>query len=73
MRAARLYSFEKPLKEKARAAPTTKRKNGNTRSVGVQPIQGAWRSGANILLQLPGLFTNIMPATVIPRNTSSAT
>ena len=25
--------------------PTIKRKNGNTRSVGVQPFQLAWRSG----------------------------
>ena len=30
----------------AKEAPTTNRKNGNTRSVGVQPCQGAWASGA---------------------------
>src|SRR5665647_630030 len=33
-------------KEKNMEAPTTKRKNGNTRSVGVHPCQAACSSGA---------------------------
>jgi hypothetical protein len=56
--------------EKLNAFPTAKRKNGNTRSVGVHPFHGACRKGAYTNSQLPGLFTRIIPATVIPRNTS---
>src|SRR5690606_13617524 len=39
----------------AMAFPTAKRKNGNTRSVGVHPCQGACFKGANMWLHDPGL------------------
>ena len=32
-------------KENGRATPTTKRKNGKTRSLGVHPCQAAWANG----------------------------
>src|SRR5690606_3051800 len=53
------------------ALPTANKKNGNTKSVGVHPCQGACFNGANIVPQVPGLFTKIISATVAPRNTSS--
>jgi hypothetical protein len=53
-----------------KAFPTANKKNGKTRSVGEQPCQGAWASGAYKFDQLPGLFTSIMNATVAPRKTS---
>ena len=56
---------------KASALPTANRKNGNTRSVAVQPCHGAWASGGYIADQVPGLLTRIISATVAPRNTSS--
>ena len=46
-------------------------KNGNTRSVGVNPFHSAWRKGAYIEPHEPGLLTRIIPAMVIPRNMSS--
>ena len=55
---------------KARALPTAKRKNGNTRSVGVSPCHAACSSGSKICDHVPGLFTSIMRQTVAPRNTS---
>src|SRR3569833_2850750 len=58
-------------RESCVVTPTMKRKNGKIRSVGVQPNHGACSSGSEIDVQLPGLFTRSMPATVIPRNTSS--
>ena len=82
MRSARLASLRKEsfvrlslyfANEKQSAAPTIMRKNGNTRSVGVHPLQAACLSGGKIELHVPGLFTSIMPATVIPLRTSSAT
>lgn len=50
--------------------PTMNRKKGNTKSQGVIPFHtlcfnGAYESGP------PGSFTKIIPATVIPRSTSS--
>jgi len=51
-------------------APTKNRKKGNTRSVSVQPCHFAWRSGGYTLAQLPGLFTMIIRAIVIPLNMS---
>jgi len=54
----------------AMALPTAKRKKGKTRSVGVQPCQGACSKGVYICAQLPGLFTSIINATVAPRKTS---
>src|ERR1044072_7557806 len=53
--------------------PTMKRKNGKTRSVGVQPLHAACSSGQQMCSHDPGLFTRIIPAIVIPRNTSSET
>ena len=45
-------------------------KNGNTRSVGVNPSHEACFKGANTNSQLPGLLTIIIPAIVNPRITS---
>lgn len=59
-------------KEKKRDAPTAKRKKGNTRSAGVHPCHSACRRGAYTYCQLPGVFTRIMSAMVIPLNTSRA-
>src|SRR5262245_16346264 len=47
------------------------KKNGNTRSVGVQPNHFACPRGEYIWPQSPGLFTRIMPRIVSPRNASS--
>ena len=47
-------------------------KNGKTRSVGVIPFHSACSNGANMRPQLPGLFTKIIPAIVIPRRISIA-
>ena len=55
---------------KAMALPTANKKNGKTKSVGVTPCQGACIKGPKIWLQLPGLFTRIMSATVAPLKTS---
>jgi hypothetical protein len=53
------------------ATPDIKRKEGKTRSVGVHPCHEACLRGANTWLQVPGVFTIIMKATVMPLNTSS--
>ncbi len=53
------------------ALPTANKKKGNTRSVGVNPCQGACLRGGKVCVRLPGLFTNIMRQTVAPRKTSS--
>src|SRR3954470_11371856 len=58
-------------KERCVVIHTMKRKNGKIRSVGVQPFHSACSSGGKIALQLPGLFTNSIPAIVMPRKTSS--
>jgi hypothetical protein len=55
---------------KAMALPTAKRKEGKTRSVGVNPSQAACRSGANA--GPAWLLTMIMKNTVIPLKTSRA-
>jgi len=41
------------------------------RSVGVHPFHSACSSGGYIALQVPGLLTSSIPATVIPLKTSS--
>ena len=46
------------------------RKNGKTKSVGVQPFQDACCKGGQIELQEPGMLTKIIPAIVIPLKTS---
>ena len=56
---------------KAMALPTAKRKEGKTRSVGVNPCQEACSSGSNGA-EPAWLFTMIMKHTVIPLNTSRA-
>ena len=53
------------------ATPTMNRNAGNTRSVGVHPFHSACRNGPYTALHVPGLFTMIIEAMVIPRNTSS--
>lgn len=57
---------------KLKALPTAKRKEGNTKSVGVKPFQSACLSGQKTAAQLPGVLTMIMKQTVSPRNTSKA-
>ena len=52
------------------ALPTANKKKGNTKSVGVQPCQGACSSGPKICAQDPGLLTRIISATVAPLKTS---
>src|SRR5262245_12997768 len=49
-----------------------KRKNGKTRSVGVHPCHGAWRSAPYCVASphAPGLLTTIIAAIVRPRKTS---
>ncbi len=53
------------------AFPTAKRKDGNTRSVGVNPCQCACSNGEYVNL-LPDVFTMIIKQIVIPLNTSKA-
>ena len=53
------------------AFPTAKRKEGNTRSVGVNPFQLACSSGEYVNL-LPDVFTIIIKQIVIPLKTSRA-
>src|SRR6202789_3864623 len=57
--------------EKMMEAPTRKRKVGKTRSVRVQPFQGAWSRGAKTWSQSPGSLTRIMKAMVRPRRRST--
>ena len=52
--------------------PIAKRNDGNTRSVGVNPCHAAWCNGPQATLSLPGVFTMIMNAIVMPRKMSSA-
>src|SRR5579859_1294561 len=51
-------------------APTTKRKVGKTRSVGVMPFQSACFMNHHAVCSLPLLFTMIMKAMVRPRAAS---
>src|SRR5579871_3432300 len=51
--------------------PTMNRNDGKTRSVAVQPSQGACFSGSYTACHDPGLLTRIIPASVIPRKASS--
>jgi hypothetical protein len=53
------------------AFPTAKRKEGNTRSVGVNPCQCACSRGEYVNL-LPDVFTMIIKQIVIPLKTSRA-
>ena len=57
---------------KLMALPTAKRKEGKTRSVGVNPCQFACKSGEKVVAPFPGVFTMIMKQIVRPRKTSSA-
>ena len=52
--------------------PTINRKKGKTKSVGVQPSQGGCRKGGKTWFQVPGVFTKIIRAIVIPRKASKA-
>ena len=56
---------------KLRAFPTANKKEGNTKSVGVNPCHFACNKGAKVT-SLPGVFTIIIKQIVIPRNTSRA-
>ena len=58
--------------EKLMAFPTAKRKEGNTRSVGVNPCHAACEKGPKGVAPLPGELTIIIKHIVMPRNTSSA-
>jgi hypothetical protein len=53
-------------KDCAMLNPTIKRKNGNTKSVGVHPSHGACLKGAYTYCQEPGVLTIIINAIVIP-------
>src|SRR6185312_14408735 len=57
---------------KLRALPTTNKKVGNTRSVGVNPCQCECRNWENAISSLTCVLTMIMKQTVIPRKISSA-
>src|ERR1700744_2567150 len=57
--------------EKLRALPTANKKEGKTRSVGVNPNQGAWSSGTYGSAPEPGAFTMIMKQIVNPLKISS--
>src|SRR6187549_1076022 len=57
---------------KLMALPTAKRKEGKTRSVGVNPFQFACNKGEKVVAELPGVFTMIIRQTVNPRKTSRA-
>lgn len=48
------------------ATPAMKRKEGNTRSVGVQPCHEACLRGEKTCDHVPGVLTRIMNAIVIP-------
>lgn len=63
----RYFSIEKLI-----AFPTANKKDGKTRSVGVNPCQLACRKGPNGVAPSPGVFTIIMKHTVSPRKTSRA-
>ena len=70
-------TFEKvllpqPVFTKANAFPTANRKEGKTKSVGVNPCQLACSNGPKVKLQSPEVFTIIIKQMVIPRKTSSA-
>lgn len=51
--------------------PTINRKNGKTKSVGVQPCHSACSNGGYTFPQSPGLFTIVINIMVRPRKTSS--
>jgi hypothetical protein len=53
------------------ALPTANKKEGNTKSVGVNPFHSACKNGANVAAPSPGVFTMIIKQIVIPLNTSS--
>src|SRR5438105_6873997 len=57
---------------KLRALPTANIKEGNTRSVGVNPCHLACSKGAKVKASLGDVFTMIMKQMVMPRKTSSA-
>ena len=67
-----LDQFAHLFMEKLKAAPTAKRKEGKTKSVGVKPCHAACWSGRNTYDQLPGEFTMIIKTIAMPRKTSSA-
>ena len=57
---------------KLMAVPMAKRKDGYTRSVGVNPFHFAWCKGEYANSPLPGVFTMIIKQMVIPRKVSRA-
>ena len=56
---------------KLKALPTANKKDGNTRSVGVNPFQEACSRNEKLGLP-PGVFTTIIRQMVMPRKTSNA-
>lgn len=54
------------------AFPTANKKEGNTKSVGVNPCQFACSKGEKVVAPFPGVFTIIIKQIVIPLNTSRA-
>jgi hypothetical protein len=51
--------------------PTIIKKKGKIRSVGVKPCHFACNKGGNTALQVPGVFTKIINATVKPLKKST--
>ena len=58
-------------KEKLIALPTANKKEGKTRSVGVNPCHAACSKGLKGTAPLPGVLTIIIKQIVMPRNTSN--
>ena len=63
--------FSKLGKTKLSAFPTANKKDGNTKSVGVNPCQLACLKGAKVCNASPGVLTMIIKQIVIPRKTSN--
>jgi hypothetical protein len=66
-----LPAFSKLGKTKLSELPTANKKDGNTKSVGVNPCQLACLKGAKVCNASPGVLTMIIKQIVIPRKTSN--
>jgi hypothetical protein len=66
-----LPNFSTLGKTKLSELPTANKKDGNTKSVGVNPCQLACLKGAKVCNPSPGELTIIIKHIVIPRKTSN--
>jgi hypothetical protein len=64
--------FTQRFDTKLKALPTANKKDGNTKSVGVNPFQSACFNGQNVVAPFPEVFTMIIKQIVNPRKTSKA-